>query len=155
MPQSPLDSDVIALGIRQPWAELILRGTKTIEVRSLPTNVRGLIYIYTSQQLSDLPVALTAAAAQCLELSALPRGLLVGSVELHHCRPATSADVSASCVTDDLLTGKYAWELQNPLRFAEPQTVRFLPYGVWFYPFKRRGSRSPATAARKKEKPHN
>jgi hypothetical protein len=25
------------------------------------------------------------------------------------------------------------------VRFATPLAVRFLPYGVWFYPFRRRG----------------
>ena len=37
-----------ALTIRQPWAKLILRGIKTIEVRSRLTRVRGRVYIYAS-----------------------------------------------------------------------------------------------------------
>ena len=43
------DPNLIALGIRQPWAELILRGVKTIEVRSRDTDVRGPIYIYATR----------------------------------------------------------------------------------------------------------
>ena len=39
-----LDIDRRALGIKQPWVELILRGIKTLEIRSLATNVRGPIY---------------------------------------------------------------------------------------------------------------
>ena len=35
-----------ALSIRQPWAELILQGHKTIEVRSQRTNIRERVYIY-------------------------------------------------------------------------------------------------------------
>ena len=37
-----------ALSIKQPWAELILRGKKTIEVRSRRTHVRGRVQIYAS-----------------------------------------------------------------------------------------------------------
>ena len=37
-----------ALSIRQPFAEMILRGKKKIEVRSFPTNVRGPMYLYAS-----------------------------------------------------------------------------------------------------------
>jgi superfamily I DNA/RNA helicase len=37
-----------ALSVRQPWAELIMRGEKTIEVRSLRTNIRGRVHIYAS-----------------------------------------------------------------------------------------------------------
>ena len=34
-------ADMRALGIRQPYAELILRGIKPIEVRSRPTKIIG------------------------------------------------------------------------------------------------------------------
>lgn len=133
------DPHIIALGIRQPWAELILRGIKTIEVRSQGTQVRGTIYVYASKKLSDLPAAAVAAREHGLDLNTLPCGLLVGSIELHATRSATPADASAACVPASVLKQQFAWELRNPQRFTPPLTVRFLPYGVWFYPFKRRG----------------
>ena len=37
-----------ALSIRQPYAEQILRGTKKIEYRGRPTNIRERVYIYAS-----------------------------------------------------------------------------------------------------------
>src|SRR5260370_1201034 len=37
-----------ALSVRQPYAELIMRGGKEIEYRSKPTKIRGLVYIYAS-----------------------------------------------------------------------------------------------------------
>ena len=37
-----------ALSIRQPHAEAIMRGVKTIEYRSRATRIRGRIYIYAS-----------------------------------------------------------------------------------------------------------
>ncbi|MCH8823433.1 MAG: ASCH domain-containing protein [Planctomycetes bacterium] len=40
-----------ALSIRQPYAELILRGEKTIEYRSRPTKIIGeRFYIYASRK---------------------------------------------------------------------------------------------------------
>lgn len=133
------DKDLIALGIRQPWAELILRGVKTIEVRTQPTSVRGPIYIYTSKIFAGTPAADAAATKHHVELESLPRGLLIGTVEIIDCLPCTAADAVAGCLTPEIVAGKFGWRLANPQRLANPLKVRFLPYGVWFYPFKRKG----------------
>ena len=37
-----------AISIRQPYAELILRGKKKNEFRSRPTNIRERVYIYAA-----------------------------------------------------------------------------------------------------------
>ncbi|MBS0261937.1 MAG: ASCH domain-containing protein [Planctomycetes bacterium] len=132
------DHDTISLGVRQPWIELILRGHKTIEVRSQNTQVRGTIYLYSSRKFSDMPVARVATREYRLDPETLPLGLLVGSVDLWNSRPAVPGDASAACVPAELLEQQYAWELRNPRRFPQPVPVRFLPYGVWFYPFRRR-----------------
>jgi hypothetical protein len=132
------DPEIIALGVRQPWAELILRGRKTIEVRSQNTQVRGTIYLYSSKKISDLPAANVAVREHALESAKLPFGLLVGSVEIWNTRPAETNDARAACVPANLLVDHYAWELRNPQRFHKPIPVAFLPYGVWFYPFRRR-----------------
>ena len=39
-----------ALSVCQPFAEQILSGEKRIEYRSLPTNIRGRVYIYASKR---------------------------------------------------------------------------------------------------------
>lgn len=39
-----------ALSIKQPWAELILQGRKTIEIRSWNTNYRGYFLIHASKK---------------------------------------------------------------------------------------------------------
>ena len=135
-----IDRDRIALGVQQPWAELILRGVKTIEVRSSDTRVRGPIYVYASRRPSSLPDAAAMCARHGLDLGQLPRGLIVGEVEIVGSRRATPADAPAACVSPDLLAGRFAWRLENPRPFAEPLAVRFLPYGVWFYPFKRKAT---------------
>ncbi|MGH7201959.1 MAG: ASCH domain-containing protein [Planctomycetaceae bacterium] len=129
--------DLIALGIRQPWAELIVRGAKTIEVRSQPTNVRGRIYVYASKKIAEHPGAMEAVERHDLDLDALPRGVLVGTVTVLASRAATAADAGAACVPPQSLRNRYAWVLAEPQRLPDPLPVRFLPYGVWFYPFRR------------------
>lgn len=131
------DKNLIALGIRQPWAELIVRGIKTVEVRSLPTQVRGPIYLYASRKFADHPAADLAIERFGLRCSELPTGLLIGTVEIVDSRPCTPADAAAACVPEPLLCGKIAWELANPRPLETFVRPRFLPYGVWFYPFVR------------------
>lgn len=134
------DPDLIALGVRQPWAELIVRGIKTIEVRSVGTNVRGPIYLYASKKLSEIPAAIEAGDKHGLDLNELPRGVLVGTVEIVACEKACSENAEAACVPRSYLRNGFAWHLTTPRRLEEPLPVRFLPYGIWFYPFKRRGN---------------
>jgi ASCH domain len=45
-----LPRSLVALSIKQPWAELILLGRKTIEVRSWSTNFRGLLALHTGKR---------------------------------------------------------------------------------------------------------
>ncbi|QDT16928.1 ASCH domain-containing protein [Alienimonas californiensis] len=136
------DRDRIALGIRQPWCELILRGRKTLEIRTRPTEVRGTIYVYSAKKLSDLPELEVVLLREEVNPDPLPKGSLVGTVEIVGCRRATPEDAAASCVPPRELENRWAWELAHPIRFAEPVKPRFLPYGVWFYPFKRRSESS-------------
>lgn len=138
MNESSLDHDRIALGIRQPWAELILRGIKTVEVRSLDTKQRGTIYVYASKKLADQSFAETAIQKYDLDVESLPRGVLVGTVEIIETGPADEDEESAACVPAEYLDGRFAWRLANAARLEPPVAPRFLPYGVWFYPFRRR-----------------
>ena len=141
MPASIPDRDRIALGIRQPWAELILRGVKTVEVRTSATAQRGTIYVYASKRVSDLPAARAAIAAHGIDVEALPKGVVVGTVEIIDSVPCAPDDGAAACLPRTLLAGRHGWRLKNPQRLAKPLPVRFLPYGIWFYPFKRRNGR--------------
>lgn len=141
MAEHVIVKDRIGLGVRQPWVELILQGVKTLEIRSSSVAYRGTIYLYSSKKFTDMPAAETAAEANRLDVETLPLGVVVGTVDIADCRPATAADAAASCVPWDVMSGKLAWELTNPVRFDEPISPRFLPYGVWFYPFQRRNQK--------------
>jgi predicted transcriptional regulator len=41
---------VRALSVRQPYAELIMRGEKSVEYRSRPTKIRELLYVYAAKK---------------------------------------------------------------------------------------------------------
>ncbi len=132
----------LALAVQQPWAELIIRGIKTLEVRSSNVRTRGPIYIYASRKLSELPDASRAAERYGIDVASLPTGIIVGEAELVESRPARSEDVNAACVAEDRLHNRYVWRFEAPTRFEEPLSVRFLPYGIWFYPFRRKSARA-------------
>jgi hypothetical protein len=138
----PFDPQMIALGIRQPWAELILRGIKTVEVRSTDTRQRGTILVYASKKLAENAFAEAAIRQHGLDVEQLPRGQLVGTVDLCATGPADEDDESAACVPAEYLEGRFAWRLENPERLTEPVQPSFLPYGIWFYPFRRRNTAS-------------
>jgi hypothetical protein len=71
-----------ALSVRQPFAELILRGLKKIEYRSVVTHKRERVYIYASKVPVDDP---GSWAKVKLEPGDLPTGVLVGTVEIVGC----------------------------------------------------------------------
>ena len=117
-----------ALSIRQPWAELILHGEKTIECRSRPTRIRGQVWIYAARS-----PARSAPLCPLTDDAALPRGVLVGTVELVACRPLRRSDSTAACLAIDF--DGYAWLLANPQRLAIPRRPTRHPQPVFFYPF--------------------
>lgn len=123
---------------------MILRGVKSIEVRTVETNVCGPIYLYASKKPAEDEHAEAAAGRWGLDLGLLPRGVILGTVEIVECRLCTPEDAEAALVPQAVLSGKRAWVLKDPRRLEIPLKPRFLPYGIWFYPFQRRGRRLKA-----------
>ena len=67
-----------ALTIRQPWADLILRGLKTIEIREWQVKHRGPFLIHVSRTIDWKTVQLL-----CYEgVEELPRGMIVGYAQI-------------------------------------------------------------------------
>jgi hypothetical protein len=108
-----------ALSIRQPHAEAIMRGVKKIEYRSASTHIRERIHIYatlgryTCDQEADMMGKYGIGDVAC---DALPRGVLVGTVELYDCNVGE-------------------WHLRNPQRAEKLLKPKKNPQPVWFYPF--------------------
>jgi hypothetical protein len=108
-----------ALSVRQPPAEAIMRGVKKDEYRSGPTKVRGRVYVYASQRrLSAADEAKWMGDYRIKDVSCddLPRGVLVGTVELHDCDGGR-------------------WRLRKPERAKRLLKLKKRPQPAWFYPF--------------------
>lgn len=131
-----LRSDMLGLTLQQPWAELILRGVKTIEIRAVPVAPGKTVYLYASRRQSVLKCATAARRRHGLAEVELPRGKVVGTVHITGCRPAQAADSDAACVPRDLLEGTYSWQLSAPHRLSDPLDALHAPCGMWFYPFR-------------------
>ena len=107
-----------AISIRQPWAERILRGEKTIEYRS--TNCRKLnerVYIYAAPKVEAKESR--AFLEMGLEPGDLRTRVLVGTIEFTNCTGHP---------------GKYEWHIKNPQRLSRPRRPRGKPQPIWFVP---------------------
>ena len=110
---------VRALSIRQPHAEAILRGVKKVEYRSGPTKIRGRILIYASlgrYSVKDESAMMADYGIGDVACGDLPRGVLVGSVELFDCDGGD-------------------WHVRKPERAEKLVQPTKQPQPVWFYPF--------------------
>lgn len=94
---------MIALSVRQPWAELIARGKKKIEYRTWARNVRGDLLIVASKSRDD-----DECRDERVDPDAVGYGVAVCVVELWK---ITGVD------------GDFEWHLRNPRR-VEPIAVR-------------------------------
>ena len=68
---------MLALSIRQPYAELILRGVKTIEYRSRPTRLIGQRFYICAAKASGQPSAPMPPSRHRLALAALTLSLII------------------------------------------------------------------------------
>jgi hypothetical protein len=124
-----------ALSFRQPWAELILLGQKTIEVRFQRTNIRERIYIYAGRNRIETEEEARIAAKFSIDVDDLPRGVLVGKVEIVGCRPLEKRDSKSACFKIDHADGLFAWLLERSERAVNLQTPKKHPQPVFFNPF--------------------
>jgi hypothetical protein len=145
-----------ALSIRQPYAELILRGIKTVEYRSRPTRIIGeRFYIYASKGTGRLPIgeALTPGPSPTGrgEVEALtPDPAPMGNGDDDAPTPALSrreaealprglivGSAVISHVTEGTQAGRvcHQWHLSDVRRLKRPRRPRRMPQPVWFRPF--------------------
>ena len=124
-----------ALSVRQPWAELILLGHKTIEVRSRRTNLRERVYIYAGLNRIEPQEEARIADQFGIDVEGLPRGVLVGTVAIVGCLPLKKDDGEAACFDIADTDGFYAWLLARPQRAEEPVKPTRQPQPMFFNPF--------------------
>jgi hypothetical protein len=116
-----------ALNVDQPWAELIIRGRKTIELRKRRTQHRGLVAIRATQ---------TVLAPYCREFGLDPeilaQGAVLGTVELIELIEMTPArfeelrDQHCSRLAYPG-TWKWGWRLADPRPLSAPIRCGALP----------------------------
>jgi hypothetical protein len=93
-----------ALSVKQPWANLIASGDKTIETRTWATHYRGELLIVSSRTPRIDPA-----------------GCALAIVRLVDCRPMTERDQIDACC--DLYPDAYSWVLRDARRIS-PFPVR-------------------------------
>ena len=108
-----------ALSIRQPNAELILRGIKIIEYRSRRTRIIGeRFYIYAARKPSD-PKGFDELG--CVPGDpGVPTGVIVGTAIIIGCEGSN---------------GRYHWHLDGVRRLRRSRRPRRMPQPMWFMPF--------------------
>jgi hypothetical protein len=112
-----------ALSIRQPWAELIVRGLRN-EHRSGLTRIRERVYIYACKALDvslDEMDEINEEFGTDLDLQTLARGVLIGTVEIVDCRELGYED--------------YEWVMNAPQRIEPYQKPTGFPQPKFFNPF--------------------
>lgn len=111
-----------ALSVKNPYAQLIIMGFKTLEIRSFQTKHRGdllicacggkeLIWnVHNPENIEFTQEDIDTIYENC--------GCALGIVTVTNCRPMTPEDASnAWC---EYKEGLYAWGLENPRRLVTP-----------------------------------
>lgn len=112
-----------ALSFRQPWAELVLQGKKSLDLRTWSTRYRGPLAVYASQ---------TVEKERCQEYGIDPdrvtTGAVIGLVDLVGIVELDDASYAARA--NEHLSGRqfhapmFGWEFANPRPLAEPQPAK-------------------------------
>ncbi len=101
-----------ALSIKQPWADSIVFGHKSIECRSWETNYRGELFIHASK----VPDLSMKELKELYEDELPPLGSIVGKVDLIDCRKFKSpSDNEKAQLDKSVRFNGFAWILSNPL----------------------------------------
>ncbi len=100
-----------------------MRGVKTIEYRSRLTRVRGRIFVYASLGRYPRAEEVAWAAKYGLDIDGLPRGVLVGTVELWECHEGGEDDDESE------------WWLRAPERLLPVVKPERRANPIWFRPF--------------------
>jgi hypothetical protein len=117
------------ISLMQPWATLVVCGLKQYETRRWSTAHRGLLAIHASKRFDyevqvlceQEPFKSLLAKAGYADRNLLPRGALLGTVELVDCMPTNllhPPDEERSL--GDFRPGRFAWKLVNLQRLEVP-----------------------------------
>jgi hypothetical protein len=116
-----------ALTVIQPWATLLMLGEKKIETRSWATQHRGKLAIHAASRHNPTLAAICQqepfrsilARHGFTEFAALPRGVILGTVELVDCVrveliPSSQPLTALEEAFGDFTPGRWGWFMSNP-----------------------------------------
>jgi hypothetical protein len=115
---------VKALSLRQPWADLVIQGKKTLELRNWTVSYRGPLAIHASLTVNE-----AACRSYGMQPETLTTGALIGVVELvdiirldTETYTARQAEHLAQGFYAPPADGKplYGWKLSNPRELPHP-----------------------------------
>ena len=111
-----------ALTIHQPWADLIIEGRKSIELRSWTTSYRGAVWIHAGQK-NDVAGEIYNVDRKCGF-----RGGIIGFAWVEAMVPLTPDRweqwLDQHLATGPFVPGLFGWLLSNPCRLIEPLPIR-------------------------------
>jgi hypothetical protein len=122
---------MFALSVKQPWATLLVRGRKTIEVRNWPTVRRGRVLIHAARLPDERAEAWTCVPVELLDETRTVGGI-IGSAEIVACRGYRSAEAFAQDQAGHL--NEASWFRPPVLYgfvFANPEVLPFRPLPGW------------------------
>lgn len=99
------------LSIRQPWASLIVAGSKDVENRTWPTKYRGPVLIHAALTADISSISLPDGVLN-RSITELPRGVIIGQATIVNCvrnHPSPWAGI-----------GAWHWVLANAKAFDRP-----------------------------------
>jgi ASCH domain-containing protein len=104
--------------MRQPFAELVLLGKKTIELRTWNTKFRGEFLIHAGWNFEE-----AACRKFNIDPYTLTRGAIVGKAYLYDVKEYKTPeefDADKEKHLADVSYGKYGFLIKNPVRFEKP-----------------------------------
>lgn len=118
-----------AFTVYQPYAHAIITGLKQYETRPRRTHIRGRVAVHAGR-LDEVHATKHLSSNDFWALMAeiggktdLPRGAVVGTVEIVDCVPVEEIIHTLSereRLLGDYSPGRFAWELRNPVAFSVP-----------------------------------
>jgi hypothetical protein len=106
-----------ALTVRQPWAELIITGRKSIEVRKWWTDYRGPLWIHAGRT-EDVELGRKFGLGQLFNGGFIGRVILTAIVQFDGERWSRWRE--RHLCDGPMLQTAYGWVLKDPVRLKEP-----------------------------------
>lgn len=111
-----------ALSVKQPWANLIKDGYKTIETRTWKTSYRGRLIICSSKA-PDKFASPSGLPFLMADTYLRPNGVTICSVVLANCLPMQKHDEDQALC--EWLPGLYAWIIdRDSIESLEPEPIK-------------------------------